>query len=61
MSFGLMSDIVFPKSTRRERLEQNFDVLDFSLTADEVAALAALDKGEAGRQGPNPDSFDWIP
>jgi len=54
-------DIVFPKSLRKERLAENFDVFDFSLTADEVAAIAALDKGEEGRQGPNPDVFDWIP
>jgi 2,5-diketo-D-gluconate reductase A len=54
-------DIVFPKSTRKERLAENFDVFDFSLTADEVAALGALDRGEDGRQGPNPDTFDWIP
>ena len=54
-------DIVFPKSVRKERLAENFDVFDFALTTDEIAALAALDKGEAGRQGPNPDTFDWIP
>nr|WP_218910317.1 aldo/keto reductase [Nocardioides thalensis] len=54
-------DIVFPKSLRRERLAENLDVFDFGLTDDEVASLAALDKGEAGRQGPNPDTFDWIP
>ena len=54
-------DIVFPKSVRKERLAENFDVFDFALTEDEVASLAALDKGEAGRQGPNPDTFDWIP
>jgi len=54
-------DIVFPKSLRRERLQENFDVFDFQLTAEEIAAIAALDKGEAGRQGPNPDTFDWIP
>jgi hypothetical protein len=23
--------------------------------------IAALDKGEDGRQGANPDTFDWIP
>jgi 2,5-diketo-D-gluconate reductase A len=54
-------DIVFPKSVRKERLAENFDVFDFALTADEVGAIAALDKGEDGRQGPNPDTFDWIP
>ncbi|KAA1421614.1 aldo/keto reductase [Nocardioides humilatus] len=54
-------DIVFPKSVKKERLAENFDVFDFALTEDEVGALAALDKGEPGRQGPNPDTFDWIP
>ena len=54
-------DVVFPKSTHRERLAENFDVFDFALTQDEVTSLNALDKGEAGRTGPNPDVFDWIP
>lgn len=54
-------DIVFPKSTRKERLVENLDIFDFSLTSEDVASLVALDKGEAGRQGPNPDTFDWIP
>jgi 2,5-diketo-D-gluconate reductase A len=54
-------DIVFPKSVRRERIVENFDVLDFSLTGEQVEAIAGLDKGEAGRTGPNPDTFDWIP
>ena len=54
-------DIVFPKSVNKERLAENFDVFDFTLTEDQVAALADLDKGEDGRQGPNPDTFDWIP
>lgn len=54
-------DIVFPKSTHRARLEENFDILDFALSDDEVAGIAALDRGETGRTGPNPDTFDWIP
>ena len=54
-------DIVFPKSMSKDRLAENFDVFDFTLTTDEVAAIAGLDKGEDGRQGPNPDTFDWIP
>jgi 2,5-diketo-D-gluconate reductase A len=54
-------DVVFPKSMHRERLQENFDVFDFALTPDQVAAITALDKGESGRTGPNPDSFDWIP
>jgi diketogulonate reductase-like aldo/keto reductase len=54
-------DIVFPKSLRRERMQENFDLFDFALTPDQVDALSALDKGEAGRTGPNPDEFAWIP
>ncbi len=54
-------DIVFPKSLSRDRLAENIDLFDFALSADEVATLAALDRGEAGRQGPSPETFDWIP
>ena len=54
-------DIVFPKSVTRSRVEDNFDLFDFSLTEDEVARISGLDKGEAGRTGPNPDTFDYIP
>jgi 2,5-diketo-D-gluconate reductase A len=52
--------IVFPKSMRRERMEENLAVFDFELSATEIASLDALDKGESGRIGPNPDTFDWI-
>jgi 2,5-diketo-D-gluconate reductase A len=54
-------DIVFPKSMREERMRENFDIFDFTLTEDQVAAITALDRGEDGRTGPNPDTFDWIP
>ncbi len=54
-------DIVFPKTTHVERMRENFEIFDFSLTSDEVAAITALDQGEQGRRGPNPDTFDWIP
>lgn len=54
-------DIVFPKSMSPARLAENFAIFDFSLTPDDVAAISALDRGEAGRIGPNPDAFDWIP
>ncbi|GAA1775693.1 aldo/keto reductase [Nocardioides hankookensis] len=54
-------DIVFPKSVREERMRENFDIFDFTLTEDQVAAISGLDQGEAGRTGPNPDTFDWIP
>ncbi|TIC83573.1 aldo/keto reductase [Nocardioides sp. GY 10113] len=54
-------DIVFPKTTRPERMAENLAVLDFTLTPDQVAEISALDRGESGRTGPNPDTFDWIP
>jgi 2,5-diketo-D-gluconate reductase A len=54
-------DIVFPKSMREERMRENFELFDFSLSPDEVAAISALDQGEAGRTGPNPDTFDYVP
>ncbi len=54
-------DIVFPKSMHVERMRENFDIFDFTLTADEVAEISALDRGEDGRNGPNPDTFAYIP
>jgi 2,5-diketo-D-gluconate reductase A len=54
-------DIVFPKSTHADRMKENFELFDFTLDDADQAALTALDKGEAGRRGPNPDVFDWIP
>ena len=54
-------DIVFPKSMKAERMRENFEIFDFTLTQDEVAAISALDRGEDGRRGPNPDTFDYVP
>jgi 2,5-diketo-D-gluconate reductase A len=54
-------DIVFPKSTRTERMKENFDLFDFELTDDQVTEISGLDRGEDGRTGPNPDAMDWIP
>lgn len=34
---------VLPKSTHIERMEQNFNVFDFALTEEDMAAIAALD------------------
>jgi 2,5-diketo-D-gluconate reductase A len=51
-------DIVFPKSVTPQRIEENFALFDFHLDAADMEGLSALDKGEAGRTGPNPDRFD---
>jgi 2,5-diketo-D-gluconate reductase A len=53
--------IVFPKSTTPARIKENFELFDFELEADDVARITALDKGEAGRTGPHPDTFAHIP
>jgi 2,5-diketo-D-gluconate reductase A len=48
--------VVIPKSNRKERMAENFDLFDFALTADEIAAITALNKGDAGRKGSDPDT-----
>lgn len=38
--------IIFPRTTNPEHLRQNIDILDFSLTQDEMEAIHVLDKGQ---------------
>ncbi|MFL6101134.1 MAG: aldo/keto reductase [Actinomycetales bacterium] len=52
-------DIVFPKSVKRSRMEENFRIFDFELGPDEMGDISALDRGE--RTGPDPDSFSYVP
>jgi 2,5-diketo-D-gluconate reductase A len=49
-------NIVFPKSNRRERMAENFDVFDFELSQSEVAAISALER--AGRVGGDPNTVE---
>jgi 2,5-diketo-D-gluconate reductase A len=44
MELGL---VAIPRSSNLERLRANLDIFDFSLGQDEVAAISALDQGEA--------------
>lgn len=39
--------IIIPKSVHVERMEQNLDIFDFELSADDMAAIAALDTGHS--------------
>lgn len=52
-------DVVFPKSMHRDRMAENLDAVTLALTADEMAAITALDRGQ--RTGPDPDAFNWVP
>lgn len=54
-------DIVFPKSVTPQRVRSNFELFDFELDGSDMDAISALDKGEAGRNGPDPDTFDYVP
>jgi 2,5-diketo-D-gluconate reductase A len=53
-------DIVFPKSMRRTRMEENLALFDFVLHDQDMTAISSLDRGESGRTGPNPNTFDMI-
>ncbi|NYH45205.1 2,5-diketo-D-gluconate reductase A [Micromonospora jinlongensis] len=54
-------DIIFPKSTTPKRIEENTRIFDFELDDTAMERITALNRGEAGRQGPNPDTFAYVP
>lgn len=39
--------VVIPKSTHKERMEQNFNIWDFQLSQDDMSEIAKLDKGKS--------------
>lgn len=39
--------VVIPKSTHKERMVQNLDVFDFSLSSEDMEAIAGLDTGKS--------------
>ena len=49
--------VVLPKSVTPHRIVENLDVFGFTLTDEEMARIAALDRGF--RTGPNPDEFHF--
>jgi 2,5-diketo-D-gluconate reductase A len=50
--------VVFPKSVTPERIEENYGIFDFVLSEEQMQQIDSLDKGEAGRLGPNPDQLN---
>lgn len=52
-----VGNIAIPKSVTPERIVENLQVFDFSLAADEVAAISTLNTFH--RTGSDPDNFDF--
>lgn len=51
-----LGNIVIPKSVTPSRIKENIDVFSFSLDAEDIAAISALN--EDRRLGPDPATFD---
>jgi 2,5-diketo-D-gluconate reductase A len=53
--------VVIPKSTKKERMEQNLNVFDFVLMNDDMAAIAALDtKTSSFFAHDDPNMVEWF-
>lgn len=53
--------VVIPKSTHKERMQENLDVFDFTLSSDDMAKIAALDtKTSAFFAHDDPAMVEWF-
>ncbi|MEU4235732.1 aldo/keto reductase [Actinoplanes sp. NPDC026619] len=52
-------DIIFPKSKTAERVRENFEIFDFELDGAAMGSITALDRGDKGRTGADPDTMNY--
>ena len=53
--------VVIPKSTHIERMEESFNVFDFTLSADDMKEIAALDKEQSSFfSHTDPNMVEWF-
>ena len=52
--------IVFPKSTKPERIKSNMEIFDFELSEDEMNAIRALDTGKGNHDPDAPGVGEWL-
>lgn len=53
--------VVIPKSTHIERMEENFNIFDFELSEEDMAAIAGLDKKQSSFfSHTNPNMVEWF-
>jgi 2,5-diketo-D-gluconate reductase A len=52
-----LGNVVIPKSSNPERIRQNFELFDFELSEDDMAAIERLDADE--RTGGDPGTFEF--
>ncbi|WUH88233.1 aldo/keto reductase [Amycolatopsis sp. NBC_00438] len=51
-----LGNVVIPKSVTPSRIQENFDLFEFTLTEEELESLTPLNRDE--RTGPDPDNFN---
>lgn len=53
--------VIIPKSVHKNRMQQNFDLFDFTLSTEDMAAIEALDSGESlFFSHYDPKTVDWF-
>ena len=53
--------VIIPKSTHIERMEENFNIFDFELTAEDMETITSLDKHQSSFfSHTNPNMVEWF-